>query len=710
MNKLNNKKTIFFSLLMLNIVIYCFSPSKAIGKVTPEEYAIKFLSSSSSQYGAHNPDELQWIKTYRIADISYVRFQQVHQGIDVEGAQIVLTIDGKGKVHQISDSTVDPLLLPDPSFCISQEEATHRLLNSNKGIEIKSVRGPIYALLNDNLPKFVRIFTVKVNDKIQGPPMGLQEVYVDCLDGSIVHFRNLLKTALGKVYDPNPVVNPTVLTVELPNLVSTTNLNGSLAVSYACSDSACNNVVQRAVADSDGNFLYDPVEPSITDAFSEVTAYYHVDKINTWYETQLGYTKICGGTRKVAIVVNMDYPNAFSGDVDRDGCNDIVIGQDSSPTGHDFAYDADVIYHEYTHGVDQDIAGFWGIRADELGYDFSSGALDEGYADYYSVAMTGDPVLGDYALAGYTRHADNTKTCPNSLQGESHEDGGIWTGTLWDMRGRIGNHESDVLGLAVLNSLTSRADFNEAGNALITQANLLETQGVLPAGSGNSARDTATARGLLGCRRIVTLRNEDRGQIYLMGTMEWGGWVSQIPGGVQFAVPTTINTTRVILRFTLMSYGSGSFDAYINYDAPVGFTMSGRQPVPTTYAYTLTGSPDGIVWAGYTDPPIQPGTTYYLAFISKFSYTALLSIQAFIIEAVPPEETDEEALEEIIEEEPPIEEIDENSEELNQPDIAHDDAFQEPTVDVINDVSTADGNDVPGLMKEESGCGCAIVK
>jgi Zn-dependent metalloprotease len=675
------------------------SPPRYPGQ-SPEKAAAWFLSENPQLYNAGSVDELQWLETPRLGNIAYVRFQQVHRGVIVEGAQLVLTVDDGGRIFQLSDSTVSPLFLPDPAFCVSAEAARERLLQENPGAVPEDVRGPLY-VAGDG-PSAWLVWAVRA--RTDGRPFGLWDVYIDCDSGEPVGFKDLIRRAEGNVYDPNPIVNPVVQRVTLENLTSATNLNGSLAASYACSNAACDDAIQRAVADTDGNFLYDPEEPSITDPFSEVTAYYHVDKINTWYETQLGYTKVCNGSRLVSVVVNMDYLNAFAMDIDRDGCLDIVLGGDSGPGGHDFAYDADVIYHEYTHGVNRETAGFRGMAADNLGYDFSSGALDEGYADYFSIAQTDDPTLGEYALAGATRHADNTRTCPKSLQGESHEDGQVWTGTLWEIRDAIGDHETDILALAVLQSLTSRADYNEAGQALITQAGLLETAGTIPAGGGAAVEGIVNARGLPGCERIITLNDGDTARIYLMGLQEWGGWVSQIPGGVQFAVPVPADAVRAVLRFTALAYGTASYDVYVNHNAPVGFTTSGRQPVPSTYAYMISGAPDGITWAGFTDPPILPGTTYYIAFVSKCDYTALLTIDATVVVSSPSEEGEVDGS---VEEEVP-EAIDaaEATEDVLQ---EYDDSTA-PDMLPQQDADAAGEDDISGLITSEGGCGCRTVQ
>ena len=90
---------------------------------------------------------------------------------------------------------------------------------------------------------------------------------------------------------------------------------------------------------------------------------------------------------------------------------------------------ADVIFHEYGHGINdnyyQSLGSFW-----------NNGAMGEGYADFWAVSGTNNPVLG----AGFytdnmdpiRRYDTERKVYPMDLVGEVHNDGEIIMGAWYD--------------------------------------------------------------------------------------------------------------------------------------------------------------------------------------------------------------------------------------------------------------------------------------
>lgn len=146
--------------------------------------------------------------------------------------------------------------------------------------------------------------------------------------------------------------------------------------------------------------------------------------------------------------------------------------------------EADVIYHEYTHGLSNrlviDANGNSGLTTQQ------SGAMGEGWSDWYAMdflvsdgllpdtAADGELLLGTYLSHGVPLFRFDSLDCPvaasaadcpgglNSGTGgftygdygrvyvgpEVHADGEIWAQTLWDLR--------DELGVSVAETLTTR--------------------------------------------------------------------------------------------------------------------------------------------------------------------------------------------------------------------------------------------------------------
>ncbi|MFZ9889606.1 MAG: M36 family metallopeptidase, partial [Myxococcota bacterium] len=69
----------------------------------------------------------------------------------------------------------------------------------------------------------------------------------------------------------------------------------------------------------------------------------------------------------------------------------------------DFAYDGDIVFHEFTHAVVHSyLPEFGSLWHDEQGANAESGALNEGWSDYFAASFTGDSATGEYGGAAVT--------------------------------------------------------------------------------------------------------------------------------------------------------------------------------------------------------------------------------------------------------------------------------------------------------------------
>ncbi|MEY3399465.1 MAG: hypothetical protein RL220_2059 [Bacteroidota bacterium] len=90
---------------------------------------------------------------------------------------------------------------------------------------------------------------------------------------------------------------------------------------------------------------------------------------------------------------------------------------------------ADVVYHEYGHGIN-------GTYYSSVGSQFSNGAMNEGYADYWAISLSNNPHLGQGFYTdsedGIRRYDVDPKRYPEDIVGEVHADGEIICGAWWD--------------------------------------------------------------------------------------------------------------------------------------------------------------------------------------------------------------------------------------------------------------------------------------
>lgn len=99
------------------------------------------------------------------------------------------------------------------------------------------------------------------------------------------------------------------------------------------------------------------------------------------------------------------------------------------------AHLADIIYHEYTHGINEHLYQM------VSGGGMVNGALNEGTADVFAAFVENDPLLGQGLRKAHndpSRNADNDLSWPDDYSGSIHSDGQIISGAFWDLRERVG--------------------------------------------------------------------------------------------------------------------------------------------------------------------------------------------------------------------------------------------------------------------------------
>lgn len=184
-----------------------------------------------------------------------------------------------------------------------------------------------------------------------------------------------------------------------------------------------------------------------TDAnIRENTAYYHVNKIHDYHKSIFS---VIGGSFNIT---GMDW--ALPTNVDVAGsCNAFYDGTSINFYQEDltclsYATVADVVYHEYGHGINDNFYS-------DNGSFFINGAMGEGYADVWGYAEAEDPILGDGGSATDPTDAirvynADPKVYPVDIIGEVHADGEIIAGAWWDTYVNLGNDMPAMMNLFAL--------------------------------------------------------------------------------------------------------------------------------------------------------------------------------------------------------------------------------------------------------------------
>ncbi|MBB5870427.1 Zn-dependent metalloprotease [Allocatelliglobosispora scoriae] len=306
-----------------------------------------------------------------------------------------------------------------------------------------------------------------------------RELLVDARSGAVIRSESLIKkvNGSGKVFNPNPVVTlqneslkdasnansavfaPAYSTVTLTQL----NAGGKLKGAYASNASA------SAVTSTTNVFNYNRSQAG----FEQVMVYYHLTRSQEYIQS-LGFTDVNNSAQVYKTTGLTDDNSFYDPSTDR-----LTFGTG----GVDDAEDAEVIWHEYGHAIQDDqVPGF--------GSGAQSGAIGEGFGDYWAYSMSSavsantatTPLacIADWDAVSYTstvphclRRVDGTKVYPGDVAGEVHDDGEIWSRGLFDIFNALGRVQADRIILEAQFSFAPNTTFTAASNKIVAAAQAL---------------------------------------------------------------------------------------------------------------------------------------------------------------------------------------------------------------------------------------------
>ena len=309
---------------------------------------------------------------------------------------------------------------------------------------------------------------------------GARRTLVDARSGTVLKAESLVKNVdgTGKVFAPNPVAdlqaekltdhsdrNSAVPDVAYHN-VKLTNLDGSgfLHGDFATITDPVSK--QPRSATNTFNFL------RADDFFESVMAYYSITEAEKYIQS-LGFNDVNNEPQDVKTTGFKDDNSFYDPEVDQ-----ITFGTG----GVDDAEDAEVIWHEYGHAIqDAQVPGF--------GESEEAGSIGEGFGDWWAMVMSA-PVQRDTAVTPLACIADWDSTSytsdePHCLRrtdenlvfsdriGEVHFDGQIWSRALFDIYNALGRNRSVQLVLESQFSFTPTITMAQAAQVTVDTARQL---------------------------------------------------------------------------------------------------------------------------------------------------------------------------------------------------------------------------------------------
>jgi len=399
---------------------------------------------------------------------SHAAFQQVFEGVPVFGARTTVQFNRDGVVVAVANTYVPGVFVPSVNPAISKDEA----LNAADRAVRSTVEAESAADLVINAEDETPVLAWRVTVATLGPTW---ELFIDAQSGAPIgepRDINQYVNGTGQIFNVNAIVATRDNTLRdlndsaaaVPNsaysIVTLGDLqgNGTLDGTYASSSRT-----KKRVSNSSNNFIFDRT----SDGFSEVMGYYYIDVAERYIQS-LGFANI-NNRQQVFSVNRFNGDNSFYSP----STTDITYGLG----GVDDAEDAEVILHEYGHSIqDNQVPGF--------GSSSEAGAMGEGFGDYWGASIGAqtsggfqDLCIADWDATSYStanppclRRLDSPKHYPEDVVGEVHDDGEMWSASLWQIRGSIGAAKADRLILQAHFLLSATASFNQGANALVTAA------------------------------------------------------------------------------------------------------------------------------------------------------------------------------------------------------------------------------------------------
>jgi len=481
---------------------------KAVAAVTAGlatiSLGLSFTSAAGAAPEATTLGNLKLIKTKTSLLGKHYWYQQTFKGLPVVDGYYAKHVTTSGVVEIADGRDAVPADL-DVSAKVPAVTAT---TNANSVVSARAARSRIAGPGKDAVPAPTATQGGAQLAVIGGPNArlvwsvtsrsseGVSRSLVDADSGSVVASKVISHNVDGRgsVFDPNPVVseqneqltdqndkNQDALFLAQKNVILR-NLDGSgkLNGSYV-------NIAEAkgGLAQSKNNvFVYQRAN----NKFEQVMAYYQVNQAQE-YIHQLGFTEVNNESQDFSI-------NTFAGDNSfYDPSTDVITMGEG---GVDDAEDAEVIWHEYGHAMQDDVVPGFGATLE-------AGSIGEGFGDYWAVTMSVPvskgfelPCVMDWDATSYTstephclRRTDGTKTT-DDMVGEVHDDGEIWSRALWDIHQALGRTKANKVILEATFFYDPDTSFAAAAQDTVQAARLLYGKA-----AAKQVTDAFTARKIL---------------------------------------------------------------------------------------------------------------------------------------------------------------------------------------------------------------------
>ena len=408
----------------------------------------------------------------------HVIFQQVHLRQRVHRGYVTVHVARDGRVYLVKNRAVPASLLPRaPKTTIARERAVRLARRSLTGraVEVTVVGAePMWFPARTRLHPALRVRIHRTTARTRTEWI----IYVDRVTGAILSRYDNLAEVRGwaRVFNPNPVcalgdsaallhngrpvLHPPAeayTTVRLDALAGNGRLDGRRVSTRP---------TRGRIRRGDHRFVFDSTQTG----FDEAMVYYHLDR-GIHYLESLGYRGRRAIFRKPLQV-------DAHGTTDDNSWYSPGLKRLTFGTGNvDDAEDGETILHEFGHAVQDAICP-------DFGQSQEAAAMGEGFGDYFSASFfaarkperylcsvaSWDAIDNDAFDPPCLRRVDGALTYESFDHGPSadeHDNGTIWSATLWDVRQAVGPDVADRIILESHFQLDGFTTFARGGRAIL---------------------------------------------------------------------------------------------------------------------------------------------------------------------------------------------------------------------------------------------------
>lgn len=441
------------------IFAHLYGPARETEGSTMEEKA-RGLLDVLSEFGLAPS---QWVKVrdHAAPRAHYVDFVQQVKGREVMFSRLSFQFTRDGRLLKISNRSFGQFISQEyPQLSPSQLQSSQDWKEGLENVQVDEIQidphwvwFPVPVQNGYELRPSWELVLTGVSG--EDPPVRLLH-YIDGISGRTLYRTNEVKTldlhVKGEVYKTN-VLSPATLEplrnleviinasaqisdhdgfVSDPGLTSsvTFNLKGPWSTVI---DAPTNSTpsFSRTIMGTGNQVVF---ESPLNSRDGHINAFYHVNEIHALMKERL------------PDFTGLDYSLPTRVDIGSGTCNAFYNGSSinfyaASGNCRSFAEIGDIVYHEYGHGIADHFYGAHGAGR------MYNGALNEGYADIWGIAITQDSILGRGAFnnnpnSSIRRYDINPKVYPIDIVGEVHADGEIIAGAWWDFARNVNNYDT----------------------------------------------------------------------------------------------------------------------------------------------------------------------------------------------------------------------------------------------------------------------------